>query len=923
MIVSGDEETERVSRHAIESQQTERIRIVPIIEYFVLDDSFSASRAACKLVENGVWSILNPYSNLESWVLKSIAERTNIPHLTSSWEHPYASRFFSHSNHQFNYTLNLHPGSKTMNKAITDYILFNSEWRSFTILYDTPPGLVRVRHALTIPTIQNSSKINDMFRMDMKVRRFNPTTKFEEIFKEMSRKRESNFVISLQDRGNLERILNGLKKFRLLDYYCSFFLLDLDIQFLTLSDSFLGAFNATAFRIFNPYQESYRFRYNPYYSPEDDPSSKHNGFKLTNNYALIYDAVSLFIGTISKLEEDPIVIRGPDFSCQNGTWQFGETVISRMRDLDEDAKEADRITGPLLFDSNGDRRDVRLELIRFQSGYWTEIGEWTHSKGIKIENAEESKLVPALDWLKTNKLKVIVAAAKPYVMKRNLTLKEEKGIEDDLQKYEGLCIDMLDYIQKNLSMAGFEVILFNKSRNKGGYGKIENGSWVGMLGEMLNNNYDLATTDLTITHERQTAVDFTTPFMTMGISILFTKPQPPPLNLWAFLDPFSLEVWFYVATAYIGVTMLMYYTARISPYEWISSHPCDEEPDFLNNQFSLGNCLWFTLGSIMQQGSDLAPKARSMRFIASSWSFFTLIMVSSYTANLAAFLTVARLELPINNAEDLALQTKVAYGCARGGSTSTFFANSTYTTYQRMYAAMVAAGPRVFTQDNDDGVRRVLKGNFAFLMESSSIVYQTNRYCNLTQVGDLLDQKGYGIALRPGSPYRTVFNQQIIRMKEQGVMTALKKKWLEEYPTTLRQNETGQHECPNYDDDSATNALDVANVGGVFIVLLIGMGISALFVVIEFVWRAKKYRQDEDSSTIVMFFKEVRNLFTGQSSSRPGWKKRPSSSEGTHSMSSETASKAANNKVIGDNRSSRKFLNSIGDSKSIITTKSR
>lgn len=268
-----------------------------------------------------------------------------------------------------------------------------------------------------------------------------------------------------------------------------------------------------------------------------------------------------------------------------------------------------------------------------------------------------------------------------------------------------------------------------------------------------------------------------------------------------------------------------------------------------------------------------------------------------------------------------------------------------------MYAAMEAAGPRVFTQDNDDGVRRVLKGNFAFLMESSSIVYQTNRYCNLTQVGDLLDQKGYGIALRPGSPYRTVFNQQIIRMKEQGVMTALKKKWLEEYPTTLRQNETGQHECPNYDDDSATNALDVANVGGVFIVLLIGMGISALFVVIEFVWRAKKYRQDEDvsvtyyhdvrmrtrtrtigdemsfifpqSSTIVMFFKEVRSLFTGESSSRPGWKKRPSSSEGTHSMSSETASKAANNKVNGDNRSSRKFLNSIGDSKSIITTKSR
>ena len=35
------------------------------------------------------------------------------------------------------------------------------------------------------------------------------------------------------------------------------------------------------------------------------------------------------------------------------------------------------------------------------------------------------------------------------------------------------------------------------------------------------------------------------------------------------------------------------------------------------------------------------------------WWFFTLIMISSYTANLAAFLTVERMESPIESAEDL------------------------------------------------------------------------------------------------------------------------------------------------------------------------------------------------------------------------------------------------------------------------------
>lgn len=178
--------------------------------------------------------------------------------------------------------------------------------------------------------------------------------------------------------------------------------------------------------------------------------------------------------------------------------------------------------------------------------------------------------------------------------------------EEEFEKYEGFCIDMLRQIKNNLNISGYDLIFFpgssygNKDKN--------NGSWTGMIGEMLEKNYDMAAADLTITHERQTGVDFTIPFITLGISILFTKPIAPPLNLWAFLDPFSLEVWFYVATAYIGVTLLMYYIARISPYEWLNSHPCEEEPEVLSNQFSLGNCMWFTLGSIMQQGSDLAPK---------------------------------------------------------------------------------------------------------------------------------------------------------------------------------------------------------------------------------------------------------------------------------------------------------------------------
>lgn len=72
-------------------------------------------------------------------------------------------------------------------------------------------------------------------------------------------------------------------------------------------------------------------------------------------------------------------------------------------------------------------------------------------------------------------------------------------------------------------------------------------------------------------------------------------------------------------------------------------------------------------------GSELMPRALSTRIVGGIWWFFTLIVISSYTANLAAFLTVERMESPIDSADDLAKQTRIEYGAVRDGSTMTFF----------------------------------------------------------------------------------------------------------------------------------------------------------------------------------------------------------------------------------------------------------
>ena len=64
----------------------------------------------------------------------------------------------------------------------------------------------------------------------------------------------------------------------------------------------------------------------------------------------------------------------------------------------------------------------------------------------------------------------------------------------------------------------------------------------------------------------------------------------------------------------------------------------------------------------------------------------------------------------------------------------------------------MAKNPDVFRNSNKDGRQTVERGDgtYAYLMESASIEYTIERNCNLTQIGGLLDSKGYGVATAKG-----------------------------------------------------------------------------------------------------------------------------------------------------------------------------
>ncbi|XP_043854025.1 glutamate receptor ionotropic, kainate 4 isoform X5 [Dromiciops gliroides] len=367
---------------------------------------------------------------------------------------------------------------------------------------------------------------------------------------------------------------------------------------------------------------------------------------------------------------------------------------------------------------------------------------------------------------------------------------------------------------------------------------------------------DLAVAGLTITAEREKVIDFSKPFMTLGISILYRVHMGRKPGYFSFLDPFSPGVWLFMLLAYLAVSCVLFLVARLTPYEWYSPHPCAQgRCNLLVNQYSLGNSLWFPVGGFMQQGSTIAPRALSTRCVSGVWWAFTLIIISSYTANLAAFLTVQRMDVPIESVDDLADQTAIEYGTIHGGSSMTFFQNSRYQTYQRMWNYMYSKQPSVFVKSTEEGIARVLNSNYAFLLESTMNEYYRQRNCNLTQIGGLLDTKGYGIGMPVGSVFRDEFDLAILQLQENNRLEILKRKWWE------------GGKCPKEEDHRA-KGLGMENIGGIFVVLICGLIVAIFMAMLEFLWTLR-HSEATEMSVCQEMVTELRSIILCQDNFHP------------------------------------------------------
>ncbi|XP_075571563.1 glutamate receptor 1 isoform X4 [Pelecanus crispus] len=646
------------------------------------------------------------------------------------------------------------------------------------------------------------------------------------LFQELEKKKERLVVVDCESE-RLNIILSKIIKLEKNGNGYHYILANLGFMDIDLTKFRESGANVTGFQLVNytdavPARIMQQWRNN---DAREHPRVDWKRPKYTS--ALTYDGVRVMAEAFQNLRRQRIDIsrRGNAGDClANPAVPWGQG-IDIQRALQQVRFEG--LSGNVQFNEKGRRTNYTLHVIEMKHDGIRKIGYWN----------EDEKLVPAaIDTQSGNESTslqnrtyiVTTILEDPYVM-----LKKNANQFEGNERYEGYCVELAAEIAKHV---GYHYRLEIVRDGKYGARDPDTKTWNGMVGELVYGRADVAVAPLTITLVREEVIDFSKPFMSLGISIMIKKPQKSKPGVFSFLDPLAYEIWMCIVFAYIGVSVVLFLVSRFSPYEWHTEEfeeGRDQPANDQTNEFGIFNSLWFSLGAFMQQGCDISPRSLSGRIVGGVWWFFTLIIISSYTANLAAFLTVERMVSPIESAEDLAKQTEIAYGTLEAGSTKEFFRRSKIAVFEKMWTYMKSAEPSVFVRTTEEGMIRVRKskGKYAYLLESTMNEYiEQRKPCDTMKVGGNLDSKGYGIATPKGSALRNPVNLAVLKLNEQGLLDKLKNKWWYD-----------KGECGSGGGDSKdkTSALSLSNVAGVFYILIGGLGLAMLVALIEFCYKSR------------------------------------------------------------------------------------
>ncbi|KAG2455620.1 NMDZ1 protein, partial [Polypterus senegalus] len=484
------------------------------------------------------------------------------------------------------------------------------------------------------------------------------------------------------------------------------------------------------------------------------------------------------------------------------------------------SKYPDGVTGRVEFNDDGDRKYANYSIVNLQNRKLVQVGTYNGSHIVTIHQEPFVYVKPTL---------------------LDGTCKEEFTVNGDLIKKVictgpnetipgrpivpqccyGFCIDLLIKLAKSMNFT-YEVHLVADGKF-GTQERVNNSNkkeWNGMMGELLSGLADMIVAPLTINNERAQYIEFSKPFKYQGLTILVKK-EIPRSTLDSFMQPFQSTLWLLVGLSVHVVAVMLYLLDRFSPFGRFKVNSEEEEEDAL----TLSSAMWFSWGVLLNSGiGEGAPRSFSARILGMVWAGFAMIIVASYTANLAAFLVLDRPEERITGINDPRLRNpsdKFIYATVKQSSVDIYFRRQVElsTMYRHMEKHNYESAAEAIQAVRDNKLH-------AFIWDSAVLEFEASQKCDLVTTGELFFRSGFGIGMRKDSPWKQNVSLNILSSHENGFMEDLDKTWVR------------YQECDSRSNAPAT--LTFENMAGVFMLVAGGIVAGIFLIFIEIAYKRHK-----------------------------------------------------------------------------------
>lgn len=386
----------------------------------------------------------------------------------------------------------------------------------------------------------------------------------------------------------------------------------------------------------------------------------------------------------------------------------------------------------------------------------------------------------------------------------------EAGILNQSNPWEirccrGLSIDLLNKLSNDLDFDFTLFLVFDKS-----YGAYINGSWNGMIEDLLESTAHIAMAAFSITRSRVKAIDFTDPYFFSGFSILVADRVRDP-HMQAFLEPFSIGVWFAI---FISATVT---AIAMALFEWNSPFGLNPWGRKRKSNYTMASGLNMVYSVLFGHTvSTKSPKAWPSKVMQNFWAFAAIFIIASYTANLAAFIAGKNNGVGYNGIYDSRL-LDARVGVLGGSAVGAFL--------KRIHPPIFYASQNYLVNSSDTGIRMLIDGQLdAYLGDYPILDYARAKLdpnCQLKLVGQTYGEDGYGIGLPKNSTIRSRLSEKILEYHQSGFIE------------DLIEVHFADAQCYQQRMTQEESQLEVQHHAGLFVLLTVGILLGIIVLLLE------------------------------------------------------------------------------------------